>query len=320
MPPMTRRPTRSPPPSPPPRSALWVSLGSLLAALLGSAVVLWVVRKRVIRPLTAMTGAIGRIAEGDLDTAIPGVGNRDEIGAMAASVQVFKDSLQRNRALEEEAARDEATRKAERQREMARLADMFEQTVGGIVSAVGQASETLSLSAKDLAVSVEDTAERSNTVAAAAEQASANVATVVSCRRPKNCRPPSSEIGSSGRTIGGDLPAAPSTKPTATDTAASSESVAGRRQASATSSALINEIAGKTNLLALNATIEAARAGEAGRGFAVVAARGQRNWPTQTAKATRRNRLRPHRRHPGSSTVQAADRHRRSIGRHHRVR
>ncbi|WP_370677409.1 methyl-accepting chemotaxis protein [Pleomorphomonas sp. PLEO] len=262
------------------RSNLWVSLGSLLAALLGSAVVLWVVRKRVIRPLSNMTVAIGRIAEGDLDTAIPGVGNRDEIGAMAASVHVFKDSLLRNRAMEEEATRDEATRKADRQREMARLADMFEQTVGGIVSAVGQASETLSLSAKDLASSVEDTAERSNTVAAAAEQASANVAVVSASAE---------ELSSSVSEIGRQVVQSVEISQTAVSEANSTAGIVQQLSHAAGKIndiiAFISNIAAQTNLLALNATIEAARAGEAGRGFAVVAAE-VKELATQTAKAT----------------------------------
>lgn len=49
--------------------------------------------------------------------------------------------------------------------------------------------------------------------------------------------------------------------------------------------ALINNIAGQTNLPALNATIEAARAGEAGKGFAVVASE-VKELASQTAKAT----------------------------------
>ena len=49
--------------------------------------------------------------------------------------------------------------------------------------------------------------------------------------------------------------------------------------------AIIGDIAARTNLLALNATIEAARAGEAGRGFAVVAAE-VKALAAQTADAT----------------------------------
>ncbi len=262
------------------RSNLWVSLGSLLAALLGSAVVLWVVRKRVIRPLTAMTGAIGRIAEGDLDTAIPSAGGRDEIGAMAASVQVFKDSLQRNRALEEEAARDEATRKAERQQEMARLADTFERAVGGIVGAVGQASETLSLSAKDLAASVEETAGRSNAVAAAAEQASANVSVVSASAEEL-----SSSVGEIGRQVEQSVAISQTAVSEANSTAGIVHELSTAAGKINDIIAFISNITAQTNLLALNATIEAARAGEAGRGFAVVAAE-VKELATQTAKAT----------------------------------
>ncbi len=85
-----------------------------------------VVQRRAIRPLFQMTAAIGRIADGELETEIPGVGRKDEIGHMAISVQVFKDSLLRNSALEAETASARARSEAERRDAMQQLADLFE--------------------------------------------------------------------------------------------------------------------------------------------------------------------------------------------------
>jgi signal transduction histidine kinase len=50
-------------------------------------------------PITRMTGAMAALAKGDISIDVPGVGRSDEIGAMAAAVQVFKESItERQRA------------------------------------------------------------------------------------------------------------------------------------------------------------------------------------------------------------------------------
>jgi C4-dicarboxylate-specific signal transduction histidine kinase len=50
-------------------------------------------------PITRMTGAMAALAKGDTAVQAPGLGRGDEIGAMAASVEVFKESIiERQRA------------------------------------------------------------------------------------------------------------------------------------------------------------------------------------------------------------------------------
>ncbi|GGF62953.1 methyl-accepting chemotaxis protein [Azorhizobium oxalatiphilum] len=260
---------------------------NLTWALVGAAAVVLVVigvlvavSRRAIKPLVAMTAAVGELADGRLDTEVPGVGRKDEIGEMAASVQVFKESLIRNAALEAEtvAAREKA--EAERRASMMELADMFEQSVGAIVNSVGASADQLKASANVLANGADDTAGRSNTVAAAAEEAAANVSVVASSAE---------ELGSSVQEIGRQVEQAAAVSLTAVDEARSTgEIVRELSQAAHKISdilGLISTIAGQTNLLALNATIEAARAGEAGKGFAVVASE-VKELADQTAKAT----------------------------------
>jgi len=61
--------------------------------------------RNIAAPITRMTGAMTTLAKGDTTVEVPELGRRDEIGAMAASVQIFKDSM-----IEREKARAELAR------------------------------------------------------------------------------------------------------------------------------------------------------------------------------------------------------------------
>ncbi len=56
--------------------------------------VAWLVARTISRPLIAMTEAMHRLADGDVNVVVPAAGRRDEIGEMAKAMFVFK----RNRA------------------------------------------------------------------------------------------------------------------------------------------------------------------------------------------------------------------------------
>jgi C4-dicarboxylate-specific signal transduction histidine kinase len=62
---------------------------SLIVALLMGVLL----TRRITVPITRMTGAMAALAKGDTSVQAPGVGRGDEIGAMAASVEVFKQSI-----------------------------------------------------------------------------------------------------------------------------------------------------------------------------------------------------------------------------------
>ncbi|MDR7038565.1 methyl-accepting chemotaxis protein [Methylobacterium sp. BE186] len=257
-----------------------VSLASLILAsglALGAAALcfFW-----IARPITSITDAMRVLAEGDTGGAIPGARRRDEIGAMAAAVQVFKDNLIRTRQLEEETAHARADAETQRKAVMRDLADRFEQAVGGIVGTVSGSAGQLQRTATGMTGAASETAAQSATVAAAAEQAGSNVATVAAAAE---------ELGASvaeiGRQVDGSsqLAASAVTEADATNTLVQNLAETAARIGEVV--ALISTIADQTNLLALNATIEAARAGKAGRGFAVVATE-VKELAGQTARAT----------------------------------
>uniref|UniRef100_UPI0018DFF2DC HAMP domain-containing protein n=1 Tax=Neoroseomonas rubea TaxID=2748666 RepID=UPI0018DFF2DC len=93
--------------------------GSVLLVLLG-----------VVRPLSRLTGTVAELAEGRLDTEVPGKARGDEIGNLAQAVEVLRQNSLRGRAAEAEAQAAREAAAAERRAAALTLADEVERSLG----------------------------------------------------------------------------------------------------------------------------------------------------------------------------------------------
>jgi methyl-accepting chemotaxis protein len=253
-----------------------VSLGVL--ALIG--LVLVMVRQLLAKPLERLTASMARLADGDLSVTIEGTTRKDEVGAMARNLAIFRSNAERISALEEEQTRAKEDAERDRTLAMQSLADSFVAEVQGIVQSVSVASRQLEQNAKAMRETAAQGTERSAIVANASSEAATNVGTVAASAE---------ELNASISEIGRQVAEAASIAGSARSQAGGAHNLVTELSSSAQKIGdvvqLINEIASQTNLLALNATIEAARAGEAGKGFAVVATE-VKALAAQTSRAT----------------------------------
>ncbi len=255
----------------------------VVAVLAVAAVFLVVVAITLIRaistPIVAMTDAMRELASGNRAVEIPAQGRKDEVGAMADAVQVFKNNAIEQNRLEAE----QEVQRAAREKRAAAIESMtrdFDAQVSQVLSIVSGACTEMDSTAQSLSATAEQTDRQATAVAAATEEASASIQTVASAAE---------ELSASIAEIGRQVDHAKSVSFAATEEAQRADKlVASLSDGSSRIGEVINlitDIASQTNLLALNATIEAARAGEMGKGFAVVANE-VKNLANQTAKAT----------------------------------
>jgi len=234
----------------------------------------------IVRMIRKITDQMQMVSKGDLTLAIDGLTRGDEIGAMAKTLEVFRQGLSDAETLRADTEALKIRTDVERRQSMLSLADSFESSVGNIVSLVSSAATEMQASASQLTATAQETSAQSVAVSAAAEQAGANVTSVASAAE---------ELGASVSEIGRQVSTSSQISGEAVCQADAAGAVVDELNEVALSIGgvvdLIAGLAGQTNLLALNATIESARAGEAGKGFAVVASE-VKALAAQTAKAT----------------------------------
>jgi methyl-accepting chemotaxis protein len=262
------------------RSSL-VRLGTIGGAILVvTLLAAWLINRDIAVSLGSLKAAMDRLAKGDLTTQVPGANRRDEVGEMAATVLVFKDSMTETERLRAEQEAAKLRTADERKSALDGMADSFESKIGRLVETLSAGSMELETTAR----SVTGTANQSNiqaaSVAAAAEQASTGLHTVASAAEELTA-----SIGEITRQVAQSSKITGEAVEDAKRTDAIVRALAIGAEKIGAVVSLITDIASQTNLLALNATIEAARAGDAGKGFAVVASE-VKSLATQTGKAT----------------------------------
>ncbi len=259
------------------KTAAWgISIGAVLLVLVvGIALAI-----DVSRVLTRVQQAMSRLAARDLDVEVPGLGRSDEIGAMAGAIEVFKESMVRERQQEAESEAQRQAAAQEREAAIARMAESIEASTERAVASVAGEIDRMTQESREMLGSTDAVNRSAGAVATAAEQSLANAETVSAA---------SNQLAASIAEIAVRVDEAAETTRAAVETGGRSRASIDSLSAAAGKigqiASLIQDIAAQTNLLALNATIEAARAGDAGKGFAVVASE-VKNLAQQTAQAT----------------------------------
>ena len=296
------------------KSAMTTAVLSLLigggAALVIAGMAGWWLWSTIARPVSAMTGAMRRLASGDNSVAVPAQGRKDEIGDMAAAVAHFKDAAVEKIRVERAAAdlRDAADgERAANEAEKAEVArsdainisalnEALDRMAGGDLThritipfspkaeslksnfnaaadRMQEAIQAIGAATGGVNSGSDEIAEASDNLSRRTEQQAASLEETAAAL---------DEITATVRkTAAGAKEASQVVAAARSDAERSgrivSQAVSAMTEIETSSSqvsqiiGVIDEIAFQTNLLALNAGVEAARAGEAGRGFAVVA-------------------------------------------------